>query len=300
MPITRQLTLTAIAVALFTCTAFSSPSAEALTVNFEDLAPSTVYVGPGGGTYDNGDPGGLVPGDLVSNPFVSNGASLFNQFGVDLGFGFPYWNGFAISNTGDTATGGFGNQYSAITGGGVGGSGNYAVGFGGGPAPTITLPVGLSPTSVRITNTTYGYRAVELGDDGGFNSVRKFGDDTNTGTVENEGIADLFELTITGKDAGDGVTGTILFALSDYTFVNNLDDYSVDSWELVDLSSLSAGTTSLEFSMTTTDVGGFGPNTPLYFALDNLVVGGATPEPSTLALGLLGLIGLCAVRRRKR
>jgi len=40
----------------------------------------------------------------------------------------------------------------------------------------------------------------------------------------------------------------------------------------------------------TTDIGDFGPNTPLYFAVDNLVV--SIPEPTTATLLLSAMLAL--------
>ena len=56
----------------------------------------------------------------------------------------------------------------------------------------------------------------------------------------------------------------------------------VNTWQSVDLSSLSAAKT-LEFDLTSSDTGPYGMNTPAYFAMDNLKLS-AVPEPSTLAL----------------
>ncbi|MEK6233266.1 MAG: DUF4465 domain-containing protein, partial [Planctomycetales bacterium] len=83
------------------------------TIDFEDLSLST-------GTFYNGSDG--------AGGFGSQGAA-FNNF-YDDAFG-PYWEGFAYSNTTDVANAGFGNQYSAYSGGGDG-SPNYGVAFTGG------------------------------------------------------------------------------------------------------------------------------------------------------------------------
>ena len=49
----------------------------------------------------------------------------------------------------------------------------------------------------------------------------------------------------------------------------------------------------IRFTMSSSDNGMFGMNTPAYFAMDNLVV----PEPSSLTLGALA--GLTLLRRRR-
>ncbi|BAZ50560.1 DUF4465 domain-containing protein [Nostoc ellipsosporum NOK] len=100
---------------------------------------------------------------------------------------------------------------------------------------------------------------------------------------------DFFRLTITGLDAANATVGNVDFYLADYRFSDNSQDYIVDQWELVDLSSLT-GATKLSFSLTSSDNSRFGPNTPLYFALDNLILNDpnatAIPE-SSLGVGLL-------------
>ncbi len=65
-----------------------------------------------------------------------------------------------------------------------------------------------------------------------------------------------------------------------------------------------AGSESLGFGFASSDVGQFGINTPLYFAMDNLTLSTSTaiPEPSSalLALTALGITGLAAAHRRWR
>ena len=82
------------------------------------------------------------------------------------------------------------------------------------------------------------------------------------------------------------------------------DDFVVDTWELVDLSPLADDTRRLEFNLESTDVGPFGPNTPFYFAADNLVISdvqdAVVPEPSSLAALLFAaLIGLATLRFKR-
>ena len=101
---------------------------------------------------------------------------------------------------------------------------------------------------------------------------------------------DWFVLTIIGKDSQGLVTDTVDFYLADYTFADNNQDYIVDTWEYVDLTSLGA-VESLEFTLSSSDVGQWGMNTPGYFAMDNLII----PEPTTIALLMVG--GLL-IRRR--
>jgi hypothetical protein len=66
----------------------------------------------------------------------------------------------------------------------------------------------------------------------------------------------------------------------------------LNQWSEVDLSSLGE-VKSIEFALSSSDVGTWGMNTPAYFAADTVV-----PEPATILL--LGLGGLFVTRRRTK
>jgi len=174
------------------------------------------------------------------------------------------WDGWSYSNTTDTTTPGYTNQYSAYAGGGAAGSPTYGVayrGFGSPPAVELTQDTaGLAFESLKITNTTYAALAMLNGD--GFS--KKFGGPDGTDP-------DWFLLTIEGKDAGGSSVGTVDFYLADYRFADDSQDYIVDQWTEVDVSSL-VGATKLEFTWTSSDVGPYGINTPAYCALDNVTL----------------------------
>ncbi|MHC4563465.1 MAG: DUF4465 domain-containing protein [Planctomycetota bacterium] len=208
--------------------------------------------------------------------FTSGGLRFDNNYDVTFGS----WDGFAYSNITDNTTPGWGNQYSAITGGGVGGSSTYGVGYiGFVEPPTTSLANARVFDGLFVTNNTYAYLSMRDGDA----FAKKFG-----GVDGND--ADWLLLTITGFN-GLTEVGAVDFYLADYRFADNAQDYLVDQWTWVDLSSL-GDLTSLEFSMSSTDNGEFGMNTPAYFAVDNVV-----PEPATMAL--LTVAGAALLRRRK-
>jgi hypothetical protein len=208
--------------------------------------------------------------------FWSGGAHFNNNYDTMYGS----WDGFSYSNITDTMAEGWTAQYNAITGSGQGGSAKYGVGYVGwsGP-PTITLDAAVVD-GLYVTNNNSAYYSMLKGD----LFAKKFGG--VTGDDE-----DWFVLTITGKDTGGAVTDVVEFYLADYRFADDGEDYIVDAWEYVDLSELGV-VKSLEFGLSSSDVGSWGMNTPAYFAIDTLV-----PEPGTIVL--LGLGGLI-IRWRKR
>ncbi len=184
-------------------------------------------------------------GSDASGGFTSGAAYFNNNYNADWGS----WDGFSYSNITDTTSEGFAVQYNAIAGGGAGGSSNYATGYYGAFAaspPTVTLSAAQVVTGAYFTNNNYAYYSMLNGDQ----FAKKF----------EEG--DWFKLTIEGKDAAGNSTGTVDFYLATGTNI-------VNTWQWVDLSSLGA-VKSLEFTLTSSDTGEWGMNTPAYFAMDSL------------------------------
>lgn len=236
-----------------------APIANAVTIDLEDVGATLPFMS--NDYYDGSDGAG---------GFSSGGAHFAN---VNPG---GFWSGFAYSQTTDTTTPGFGNQWSAFPGSGAGGSATYAVGYHDHftpVIPTLTFASPVDAIGVEITNTTYAALSMLDGD-------------TFTDPFGAPGsYPDWLLLTIAGFDAGGTQTGAVDFYLGDYRFADDSLDYVVDTWTYVDLRPLGS-ISSLTFQISGSDVGSFGLNTPAYFALDNLVV----PEPGTgvlLALGLL-------------
>lgn len=205
--------------------------------------------------------------------FTSGGVYFENTYD----FQWDYWSGgFIYSNTTDVTTAGYTNDFSAYTGTGGNSSQNYAVNYGGTGIDFGTEKV---LTSIQLTNTTYAALSMLNGDAFG----KQFGDSTNAqGNPDGTNGEDWFRLLIIGKDAQSVTTDTVIFYLADYRFANNTQDYIVNTWETVNLSPLGE-IQFLEFELQSSDVGGFGMNTPAYFALDNIVYGTASVNESNLA-----------------
>jgi len=222
-------------------------------------------------------------GSSGAGSFTSGGMKFANTYDTT----WKSWDGWAYSNMSNTSTPDWGNQYSAITGHGYNGSAAYGVAYDG-VGPTVTFPHATVIDGAYFTNTTYAYLSMKNGD----SFAKKFG-----GTSGND--PDWFTLTITGKDSGGAVIGAKDFYLADYRFANNTQDYAVNTWTWVDLTSLGTNVKSLNFSLSSSDNGVWGMNTPAFFAIDNLT---ASPEPSTLLLIVTGGLAALAWRwwRRKQ
>lgn len=215
---------------VFFLVCLSSPWASAAVIDFEDLDPGVE-------SYWNGSDG--------SGAFTSIGATFSNTYDAQWGS----WDGFSYSNLTDTTTEGFAGQYSAIAGGGALNTDTYVIGycsvFATSP-PTVTFSSAQTVTGTYITNNNYAFYAMLKGDQ----FSKQFEE------------SDWFTLTITGRDASGNVTGTVDFNLATGTDI-------VDTWEWVDLRNLGV-VKSMEFSLSSSDTGEFGMNTPAYFAMDFL------------------------------
>jgi hypothetical protein len=254
----------------------TTTAARADVVTFEDLS-----VPPAG--YFNGDPGGLSPGQSVSDSWASGGVSFSNTFGIDGTYLFPYWFGFASSNqavvVSDTAKGDFADQYQALPGNGFGSS-TYAIAYSDGA--TVTLPEAATVAGFRIANTAYAGLTMLNGDLYNFTSPL--------------GSGGWFLVTATGS-LGGTPTGSAEYYLADLQGVS--PPGVLTTWDWFDLSPLGA-VDSITFSFTGSDVGVFGLNTPAYFAMDDLTFT-PVPEPSAAAIAVsLVAAGAVALRSRRR
>lgn len=215
-----------------------------------------------------------------SGGFTSGLAYFENYYDTVYGM----WGGFAYSNKTDTLVQSWDAQYNAIPGTGQGGSANYAIAYQdsfNNVTPTFHLAQSRIVSSIWVTNNNYTYYSMLNGD----LFSKKFGGVTGDDP-------DWFLLTIIGKDEQGVITGTIPFYLADFRFTDNSDDYIVDVWTKVDLTSLGMVKT-VQFQLSSSDTGEWGMNTPAYFALDTIV-----PEPATVIL--IGFGGLLFRRSRRR
>lgn len=205
----------------------------------------------------------LSPNSYYNGSTGGNGKNSGNAFFPckwDTSFGGYWASGWAISNQQDstTAPSNFSTQLyesKALTG--YAGSSNYAIGTQGSVVRLTGAAAGGIVNGVYVTNTTYAYNSMKLGD----SFAKKFG-----GTTGND--PDFFKLTIKRYYQGVLKTDSVEFYLADYRFTNNAQDYIVKTWQYVNLSTL-GNADSLLFTLISSDNGSFGMNTPAYYAIDN-------------------------------
>ena len=224
----------------------------------------------------------LGPGTYINNAspekgFESGSIILPNTYNEE----FQVWSGFAISADTNTTNPGFLNQYSAIVGEGAVGTPAYAMGYIFDPL-TINLmekAIGKPMIGMYVTNSTYAYLSMRDGDA----FAKKFGGETGTDP-------DFFLLTIKKYSGGVLSDDSINVYLADYRSSNPSKDFILSEWKYIDLTILGE-IDSLVLSLTSSDVGIFGMNTPAYVAIDevstdNLLAASALSSTKpTMALG---------------
>ena len=193
----------------------------------------------------------------LSGGFESHHVHFGNQYDTN----WSTWTGFAYSNVNDTNTPDYLNQYASYSGLDISRTGNYVVVYDSSwqEDDIITFPLPSHVQGFYINNSTYAALTMR---DGNFFS-KKFGGPTGTDP-------DWFMLTITAKDpSGNPIASTNHF-LADYRYENSGRDYIQSEWQWVDLRPFGANVKTLHFSLSSSDSGAWGMNTPAYFAMDSL------------------------------
>ncbi len=185
-------------------------------------------------------------------------------------WGAWYWAGFAFSTVSNTTANSYTNQYApaeALPRA-------CAIGYNDSwhDAPTILFDLPAAPRSLLLNNTTYAALTLRDGDAYGFS--QPFSD------------GDYFFLTLTATDLDGHVLATTNHYLAD--FRNGLA-FIQTNWSTLDLSWMPPNVAALTGTLTTSDIGDWGPNTPMYFALadftyayDDGALGLASTNPAFL------------------
>lgn len=236
-------------------------SAEVITM---DLATATDMAGNpiaysadyGTGYYDGTDVWDSTYNDSGVCQFIYTNEARFmlSHLPSQNSYGGQSWEGFTLSRVSqDTA-----NVFGCVANGGVAGEGTpYVIGY---FSDWVTMTQGYSsniilfdqeyyPDHVYICQNSNTMKAIA---EGGVFNARAFTEE------------DTLALIISAIDGAFQEIATTVYYLA-------VDGEKNNGWVKVPLSVLGK-TAGLSFRMTTTDMGQFGMNTPMYFALDALTV----------------------------
>ena len=248
-------------------------SAEVITMDLTTATdmlsnPITFSQTPGTGYYDGTDVWDSTYNDSGICQFIyTNGARfMLSHLPSQDSYGGMSWEGFTISKVSqDTA-----NVFGCVANGGLAGVGTpYVIGY---YSSWITVSLGYSSNIILFDQEYYpeyvyicqNSNTMEAITNGGVFNARAF--------TENDTLA----LIISALNSSMEETQSITYYLA-------VDGQNNNGWTQVPLTALGQAA-GLSFRMTTTDIGQFGENTPLYFALDGLTVNTddtALPQIST-------------------
>jgi len=244
----------ALFIVLTVSLSLTAMASQAQIIDFETPATGKPPLSPD--SYYNGADG--------TAGFEIDGAAFNNSFDTT----YYTWGGWAYSNLTDSLSTvdlnepDYTYEYSAVSGAGAGGSATYGLGYVDPYTPTtpkIVLPAGAHPVSLQINNTTYATLSMKDGD--GY--AKQFTGPTDSAP------GDWFKLTITGLDSGDHPIGSVDFYLADFRSPDSLQHYVVTTWQNVNLFGL-YDARALSFTLSSSDSGAYGMNTPAFFAADDL------------------------------
>ena len=191
--------------------------------------------------------------DSCRQILVNDGVFRLSHLPSEMSYGGLSWEGFTLSIVAqDTA-----NVFGCVANGGLAGVGTpYIIGY---YSEWVSASQGYSSNIIDFNGEYYpeyvyicqNSNTMEGITHGVFNSHPFTQEDTLT-------------LIIQALDSNMQPTATILYYLA-------VDGQKNNGWVKVPLNSLGK-TSRLSFSMQTTEIGEFGSNTPLYFALDGLTI----------------------------
>lgn len=236
-------------------------SAEVITMDLTTATdivsnPITFSQTPGTGYYDGTDVWDSTYNDsgICQLIYTNDARFMLSHLPSQDSYGGMSWEGFTISKVSqDTA-----NVFGCVANGGLAGVGTpYVIGY---YSSWITESLGYSSNIILFDQEYYpeyvyicqNSNTMEAITNGGVFNARAF--------TENDTLA----LIISALNSGMEETKSITYYLA-------VDGEKNDGWIKVPLTVLGQAA-GLSFRMTTTDIGQFGENTPMYFALDGLTV----------------------------
>ena len=231
--------------------------------------PITYSESYGEGYYDLTDVWDQTYNDADScrQILVNDGVFRLSHLPSGMAYGGMSWEGFTISKVAQNTA----NVFGCVANGGLGGVATpYIIGY---YSEWVSASQGYSSNIIEFDQLYYpeyvyicqNSNTMEGITHGVFNSRPFTKEDTLT-------------LIIQALDSTMQPTATIYYYLA-------VDGTKNNGWIKVPLTALGQ-TSCLSFSMRTTDIGDFGSNTPLYFALDGLTINTEVPTslPNTSTL----------------
>ncbi len=206
------------------------------------------------------DSGKVLNGKTGENEYKFLSGLLTFPVSYDTSFGGYWSSGWAISRKIDSATvksSSSRHLFCAKPGKGFGNSNTFVVGQNG-SAFSYPWTSGSALTGFYISNSTYTYNSMKLGDFFG----KKFGGKTGK---------DLDYLFVRVKSwVKNQLKDSQDVYLADFRFADSTKDYILKDWNKVVLSPWR--TDSVSFEMYGSDTGIYGLNTPAFFVIDNVSI----------------------------
>lgn len=236
-------------------------SAEVITMDLStatDMASnpvkySTVF---GSGYYDVTDVWDSTYNDGGMHQFIytNDGHFMLSHLLSLASYGGMSWEGFTLSKVSqDTA-----NVFGCVANGGVAGKGTpYAIGY---YSDWVTESLGYSSNIILFDHYYYPEHVYICQNSNTMEAITH-GGIFNAKIFDN---CDTLSLIISALDSSWQEIESITYYLA-------VDGKKNNGWEKVSLTTLGKAA-GVSFRMTTTDMGSYGANTPMYFALDGLTV----------------------------
>jgi hypothetical protein len=188
--------------------------------------------------------------------FTSGNAYFPSQWDTSYG---GYWSGGWAASSVNDSTNAYPNLYGCAAYKGYNNSNKYAVGTTSGSLimrMTDSL-IGKTVTGLYICNSTYAYKSMKNGDayEHAFTAHNK----------------DWFKLTVKKYFGGVLANDSGEVYLADFRYADTTQNYILKNWIWVGFSSLQ-NVDSLSFSLSSSQNGTYGMNTPAFFCIDNVTL----------------------------